>query len=109
MQPSFWIAVGQIIWINVLLSGDNAVVIALACLTLPPRQRMWGMILGAGVAGAPGLIFTGIVAQIMTMPFLKLAGGVALLWIAVKLVYEDQTQGDDKVEGGETVGGGAGV
>ena len=48
-QPTFWVALLKIMWINVLLSGDNAVVIAMACLGLPPRQRMWGMILGAGV------------------------------------------------------------
>ena len=46
----FWIALGQIIWINILLSGDNAVVIALACRTLPSRQRFWGIVLGAGAA-----------------------------------------------------------
>jgi YjbE family integral membrane protein len=103
LQPSFWIAVGQIIWINVLLSGDNAVVIALACLTLPPRQRVWGMILGAGVAVLLRIIFTGIVAQIMALPFLKLIGGLALLWIAVKLVYEDQTEGGDKIEAAENL------
>src|SRR3954471_7371483 len=99
----FWIGALQIIFVNIILSGDNAVVIALACLTLPPRQRMWGMILGAGVAVLLRIIFTGIVAQIMTMPFLKLAGGLALLWIAVKLVYEDQTEGDDKVEAAENL------
>ena len=48
----FWIAVLQIIFVNIILSGDNAVVIAMACLTLPPKQRLWGMILGAGVAVA---------------------------------------------------------
>ena len=49
-QPAFWVAVGKIIWINILLSGDNALVIAMACRGLAPRQRLWGMILGAGVA-----------------------------------------------------------
>jgi YjbE family integral membrane protein len=102
LQPSFWIAVLQIIWVNVLLSGDNAVVIALACLTLPPRQRLWGMILGAGVAVLLRIIFTGIVAQIMALPFLKLIGGLLLLWIAVKLVYEEETEGG-KVEAAENL------
>ena len=50
-QPTFWLSVLQVIWINILLSGDNAVVIALACRGLPPRERMWGMIIGAGFAG----------------------------------------------------------
>ncbi len=52
-QPAFWLAVGKIIWINVLLSGDNALVIAMACRGLQPRQRLWGMVIGAGIAGGP--------------------------------------------------------
>ena len=63
-QPAFWVAVGKIIWINVLLSGDNALVIALACRGLAPRQRLWGMILGAGAAVILRIIFTGIVATL---------------------------------------------
>jgi predicted tellurium resistance membrane protein TerC len=51
-QPTFWLAVLQVIWINILLSGDNAVVIALACRGLPPRERLWGMIIGAGFASS---------------------------------------------------------
>ena len=65
MQPAFWIAVGQIIWINILLSGDNAVVIALACRSLPPKQRFWGILLGAGAAVLLRIFFTIIIAQIM--------------------------------------------
>ena len=67
-QPAFWVAVGKIIWINVLLSGDNALVIAMACRGLQPRQRLWGMILGAGVAVVLRIIFTGIVATLMALP-----------------------------------------
>src|ERR1041384_7836842 len=63
MQPAFWIAVGQIIWINILLSGDNAVVIALACRSLPPKQRFWGILLGAGAAVVLRIFFTVIIAQ----------------------------------------------
>ncbi|WP_327786053.1 TerC family protein, partial [Borreliella garinii] len=63
--PTFWVAVGKIIWINVLLSGDNALVIALACRGLAPRQRLWGMILGAAAAVLLRVIFTGIVASLM--------------------------------------------
>jgi hypothetical protein len=61
--PEFWIAVAKIIWINILLSGDNAVVIALACRGLPPRQRAWGLVFGAGVAVALRVIFTGVIAS----------------------------------------------
>ena len=58
-QPSFWVALLKIMWINILLSGDNAVVIAMACRGLPPRQRLWGMVFGAGVAVVLRIIFTG--------------------------------------------------
>jgi YjbE family integral membrane protein len=85
-QPQFWISVLQIIWINLLLSGDNAIVIALACRSLPPKQRLTGMVLGTGVALALRLLFAGIIATLMVLPFIKLAGGFALLWIAVKLM-----------------------
>ena len=90
LQPAFWIAVGKIIWINVLLSGDNALVIALACRGLAPRQRLWGMIFGAGAAVILRIIFTGIVASLMELPYLKLVGGLALLVIAAKLLVPEQ-------------------
>jgi len=93
LQPAFWVAVGKIIWINVLLSGDNALVIALACRGLAPRQRLWGMIFGAGAAVILRIIFTGIVASLMELPYLKLVGGLALLVIAAKLLvpeHEDE-------------------
>jgi YjbE family integral membrane protein len=89
-QPAFWVAVGKIIWINVLLSGDNALVIALACRGLAPRQRLWGMILGAGVAVLLRIIFTGIVVTLMELAYLKLVGGLALLVIAAKLLVPEQ-------------------
>lgn len=94
-QPQFWISVVQIIWINVLLSGDNAIVIALACRNLPQKQRFSGMVLGTGVALLLRLIFAGIVATLMLLPYVKIAGGVALLWIAVKLLSpgEDANNG----------------
>jgi YjbE family integral membrane protein len=90
-QPAFWLAVGKIIWINVLLSGDNALVIAMACRGLAPRQRLWGMVIGAGIAVILLIAFTGIVATLMVLPYLKLIGGLALLVIAAKLlVPEDE-------------------
>jgi YjbE family integral membrane protein len=89
-QPAFWVAVGKIIWINVLLSGDNALVIALACRGLPPRQRLWGMIFGAAAAVVLRIVFTGIVATLMEWPYLKLVGGLALLVIAAKLLVPDE-------------------
>ena len=93
-HPQFWVALTKIIWINVLLSGDNALVIALACRNLQPKQRVWGMILGAGVAVLLRVIFTGIVASLMAMPYLKLIGGLALLVIAAKLLVPEKEDED---------------
>jgi YjbE family integral membrane protein len=93
-QPAFWVAVGKIIWINVLLSGDNALVIALACRGLEPKQRMWGMILGAAAAVILRIIFTGIVASLMALPYLKLVGGLALIVIAAKLLVPEPEEED---------------
>jgi YjbE family integral membrane protein len=90
--PAFWLAVGKIIWINVLLSGDNALVIAMACRGLHGRHRLWGMVIGAGIAVVLLISFTGIVATLMTLPYLKLVGGVALIVIAARLlVPEDES------------------
>jgi YjbE family integral membrane protein len=94
MQPQFWVSVLQIIWINVLLSGDNAIVIALACRGLPQKQRMAGMVLGTGVALILRLIFAGIISTLMVLPYIKIVGGLALVWIAVKLIVPDE-QSDD--------------
>src|SRR5262249_29272032 len=91
-QVGFWAAVVKIIWINILLSGDNAIVIALACRRLPPPQRRWGMIIGAGVASALLIIFTGVVTTLMTLPYLKIVGGCALLWIAFRLLVGESEE-----------------
>src|SRR6202162_831874 len=82
--PQFWVAVVQIIWINILLSGNNAVVIALACRELPPRERLWGMVIGAGVASILLIAFTAVFSVLLTLPYLRLAGGVGLVWVALK-------------------------
>jgi YjbE family integral membrane protein len=96
--PAFWLAVGKIIWINVLLSGDNALVIAMACRGLAGRQRLWGMVIGAGIAVVLLIAFTGIVAKLMVLPYLKLVGGLALLVIAAKLLVPED-EGDDVTAG----------
>ena len=97
-QPSFWLAVGKILWINVLLSGDNALVIAMACRGLAPRQRLWGMVIGAGIAVVLRIVFTGVVATLMALPFLKLVGGLALLIIAARLLVPEG-KGNDVTAG----------
>jgi YjbE family integral membrane protein len=99
--PGFWLAVGKIIWINVLLSGDNALVIAMACRGLHGRHRLWGMIIGAGIAVVLLITFTGVVATLMALPYLKLVGGIALIVIAAKLlVPEDE---NDEIAAGTTL------
>jgi YjbE family integral membrane protein len=97
-RPTFWLAALQIMGINILLSGDNAVVIALAVRGLPPRERFWGMVFGAGAAAVLLILFTGIVATLMELPYLKLAGGLALFWVAVKLVAPQPHDAEDTPE-----------
>ena len=102
-HAAFWIAAFQIIGVNIILSGDNAVVIAMACMKLPPKQRLWGMVLGAGVAVLLRVVFTLVVAQAMTYPFLKLVGGLLLFYVSIKLVTEDADGDDDGVESAESL------
>jgi YjbE family integral membrane protein len=87
---AFWLAVLQIVFADLLLSGDNAVIIALACRGLPEHQRRWGIVLGAGVAVLLRVIFVGIIARLMLLPYLHLVGGLALLVIAAKLIVPDE-------------------
>ncbi len=101
MHPAFWLAALQIMGINILLSGDNAVVIALAVRGLPPKERFWGMVLGAGCAAVLLILFTGVVATLMQLPYLKFAGGLALFWVAIKLVtpqHQDEEGSTEAVE-----------
>jgi YjbE family integral membrane protein len=86
------VAILQIIWIDLLLSGDNAVVIALACRSLPPHLRTWGIVLGAGVAILLRIIFAAVITHLLAIPFLKVVGGLLLLWIAVKLAKGEEAE-----------------
>lgn len=83
----------QIIWIDLLLSGDNAIVIALACRSLPEKQRKLGMILGAGTAIALRIVFAIFITFLLKVPFLKIGGGLLLLWIGVKLAIGEDDEG----------------
>jgi YjbE family integral membrane protein len=94
-STAFWAAVLQIIFINILLSGDNAVVIAMACRNLPAREKIWGIALGAGVAVVLRLVFTSVVGELMLLPYLKLAGGLALIYVAAKLVVPERAGKDN--------------
>jgi YjbE family integral membrane protein len=92
----FLAAVLSIVLIDVVLAGDNAVVIALAVRVLPRGQRLWGIVLGAGMAVVLRVALTAVAAQLMNVGFIKLAGGLLILWIAVKLLRQE----DERVEGG---------
>ena len=86
LTAQFWLAVGQIILIDILLGGDNAVVIALACRSLPEAQRMKGILWGTAGAIALRVILIGFALTLLAIPYLKLVGGVLLVWIGVKLL-----------------------
>ncbi len=90
ISPAYMLAIGQIIWIDLLLSGDNAVVIALACRSLPENQRRWGIIFGASAAIVLRILFALVISQVLLVPFLMTVGGVLLLWIAVKLLRGEE-------------------
>lgn len=88
-DPLIWGKLAEIILLNIVLSGDNAVVIALACRALAPAQRTKGIALGAAVAVVLRIVFTVVIASLLAMPFLRIVGAGLLIWIAVKLLVED--------------------
>ena len=84
--PEFWARLAEISFLNILLSGDNAVVIALAVRALPARQRLLGQVGGTVGAVVLRLLFIGVISLLLRVPYLRLAGGLLLIWIAFKLV-----------------------
>jgi YjbE family integral membrane protein len=95
MTPEFWVAVGQIIMIDILLGGDNAVVIALACRKLAPAQRTKGIIWGTIGAIVLRVILIFFALTLLAIPFLKIVGAILLVWIGVKLIAPDDEGGHD--------------
>ncbi|MBK6008010.1 TerC family protein [Ramlibacter ginsenosidimutans] len=93
MTPEFWVALAQIILINIVLSGDNAVVIALACRALPPRQQKSAILFGSAGAVVLRVVLTFFAVLLLAQPYLKLIGAVLLLWIGIGLL-----KGDDEDE-----------
>lgn len=89
-SPAFWIALGQIIMIDILLGGDNAVVIALACRKLPPAQRTQGIIWGTAGAIILRVILIFFAMTLLALPWLKFIGALLLVWIGVKLLAPDE-------------------
>jgi YjbE family integral membrane protein len=93
---AFFLRLLNIVIIDLILAGDNAVVIAMAVRSLPRRQRRWGIILGSGAAVILRVVLTFFVAQLLGIQFLKLAGGALIAWIAVKLFVEGTPEQADK-------------
>ena len=98
MHVEFWVAVGQIIMIDILLGGDNAVVIALACRKLPPAQRTKGILWGTAGAIVLRVVLIFFALTLLAIPYLKLVGAVLLLWIGVKLLAPDDEDGHGNIE-----------
>ena len=105
LTPEFLIAVGQIIMIDIVLGGDNAVVIALACRKLPPPQRVKGILWGTAGAIVLRVILIFFALQLLAIPFLKLAGAVLLVWIGVKLLLPEHDDGHGNIAGSDRLWG----
>ena len=93
-NTDFWVGLLKIIWINIILSGDNAVVIALAARSLPAHQQRMAILLGSGAAVVLRIILTLVAVWLMSIPYLQVVGGLLLLWIGIQLL-----QGDGDEEG----------
>lgn len=102
IDPTTIVNILRIVGIDIILAGDNAVVIALACRSLPPRQRMAGIILGAGVAVLLRIFFTVVIQFLLEVQFLKLVGGLLLFWIAIKLLTSEEGK-EDGVKSGTSL------
>ncbi|MGB6008954.1 TerC family protein [Castellaniella sp.] len=101
-QTLHWGAVFQIILIDILLGGDNAVVIALACRNLQPKQRMQGILWGTAGAIILRVLLIAFALTLLNVPFLKVVGGVLLLWIGIKLLLPED-DAHDKIKGGASI------
>jgi YjbE family integral membrane protein len=98
LNPQFWVAVLQIVLIDILLSGDNAVVIALACRNLAGRQRKLGIIWGVGGAIGLRVVLTFFAVTLLTLSYVKLVGGALLLWIGIRLVVPQHADGGQEIK-----------
>ncbi|ARP81059.1 hypothetical protein CAL26_09050 [Bordetella genomosp. 9] len=101
-QTLSWAAVFQIILIDILLGGDNAVVIALACRNLAPKQRMQGILWGTAGAILLRVVLIAFALTLLNIPFLKVVGGALLVWIGVKLLMPEDGS-HDKIKGGGSI------
>jgi YjbE family integral membrane protein len=99
-SADFWIGLIKIVWINIILSGDNAVVIAMAARSLPPEQQKKAVLFGSGAAVVLRIVLTVVAAKLLALPYLQIVGGALLLWIGVQLLSdEDEDEGGAKEYG----------
>ncbi len=98
----YWLALVKVLTVNLILSGDNAVVIAMAARSLQGAQRRQAIIWGAAGAVILRLIFAAIISYLLEIPFLQVVGGLLLLWIAWKLVHDEVEEGEEKIEAGQS-------
>jgi YjbE family integral membrane protein len=99
-DPEFWVGLLKIIWINIILSGDNAVVIALAARSLPPEQQKKAVLFGSGAAVVLRIVLTVVAVQLLALPYLQIVGGLLLLWIGTQLLGDgDDGEGESKEYG----------
>ena len=89
-SADFWIGLVKIVWINIILSGDNAVVIALAARSLPPHQQKQAVFWGSGAAVVLRIVLTVVAAKLLELSFLQIIGGCLLLWIGYQLLDSDE-------------------
>ncbi len=100
LTPDFWLGLMKIIWINIILSGDNAVVIALAARSLPPEQQRKAIMFGSGAAVVLRIVLTVVAAKLLALSYLQIIGGVLLLWIGAQLLADDEEgEGEAKEQG----------
>jgi YjbE family integral membrane protein len=102
LDAIFWVALVKVLTVNLILSGDNAVVIAMAARSLQGSQRRQAIIWGAAGAVVLRLVFAAIISFLLEIPFLQVAGGLLLIWIAWKLVHDDAEEGEEKIEAGQS-------
>jgi len=99
-SADFWIGLMKIVWINIILSGDNAVVIALAARSLPPHQQKKAVFWGSGAAVVLRILLTVVAAKLLELSFLQIVGGCLLLWIGFQLLSDDEEdEGESKTYG----------
>jgi YjbE family integral membrane protein len=103
VSVAFWVALAKIIWVNILLSGDNAVVIALAARSLPPKQQKKAVIFGSAAAIVLRVVLTLFAVQLLQYPYLKLVGAVLLLWIGIQLLVPEDEDGEDAVASSDNI------